>query len=279
MPTAPRPAPSRRRPAERTPPPEPLEPERPVLVDVHDVDFSYGPVQVLFGVSLQVRQGEVLALLGTNGAGKSTLLRVLSGLTTPDRGSVRMEGRDITMLDSERRHRLGLGHVAAGAAVFDTLRVRESLSLAAHAAGLRRAEAVDAVDWAFGSFPQLEQRRAGRVAALSGGQRQMLALAQVLLRRPRILLVDELSLGLAPGVVQNLLAVVREAHAEGTTVVVVEQSVDLALQLATRAVFLERGRVRFDGDPAVLHRRDDLLRPVFIARTPVAGVAPVGGGG
>jgi ABC-type branched-subunit amino acid transport system ATPase component len=247
------------------------------LLSAHGLVVRYGHRRAIDGVDLDVADGELLALLGTNGAGKSTLLRVLSGITAPDVGSVRMEGRDITLLDPERRGRLGIGHVAFGAAVFDTLRVDEGLRLAAHSLGLRGPEAIEAVDWALAQFPRLGERHSSRGAALSGGERQMLALAQMLLRRPRILLADELSIGLAPGIVDNLLDVVRDAHSRGTTVVVVEQSVDLALELATRAVFLERGRVRFDGPPDELRGRDDLLRPVFLARGAVGGPAPAAG--
>jgi ABC-type branched-subunit amino acid transport system ATPase component len=247
------------------------------LLSAHGIVVRYGHRRAVDGVDLEIAEGELLALLGTNGAGKSTLLRVLSGITPPDAGSVRLDGRDITLLDTERRGRLGIGHVAFGAAVFDTLRVDESLRLAAHSLGLRGPEAIDAVDWALELFPRLDERRSSRGAALSGGERQMLALAQMLLRRPRLLLADELSIGLAPGIVENLLAVVRDAHSRGTTVVVVEQSVDLALDLATRAIFLERGRVRFDGPPEVLRSRDDLLRPVFLGRGAVGGPAPAPG--
>jgi ABC-type branched-subunit amino acid transport system ATPase component/MFS family permease len=247
------------------------------LLSAHGIVVRYGHRRAVDGVDLEIADGELLALLGTNGAGKSTLLRVLSGITVPDAGSVRLEGRDITLLDPERRGRLGIGHVAFGAAVFDTLRVDESLRLSAHSLGLRGPEASEAIDWALEMFPRLDERRASRGAALSGGERQMLALAQMLLRRPRVLLADELSIGLAPGIVENLLQVVRDAHSRGTTVVVVEQSVDVALDLATRAVFLERGRVRFDGAPEDLRSRDDLLRPVFLRGGAVGGPAPATG--
>jgi branched-chain amino acid transport system ATP-binding protein len=247
------------------------------LLSAHGLVVSYGHRRAVDGVDVSIADGELVALLGTNGAGKSTLLRALSGITAPNAGSVRLDGRDITLLDPERRCRLGIGHVAFGAAVFDTLRVDEGLRLSAHAIGLRGAALTEAVDWALARFPRLDERRGSRGAALSGGERQMLALAQMLLRRPRILLADELSIGLAPGIVEDLLEVVRDAHSSGTTVVVVEQSVDLALELATRAIFLERGRVRFDGAPEDLRGRDDLLRPVFLARGGIGGPAAAPG--
>jgi branched-chain amino acid transport system ATP-binding protein len=247
------------------------------LLACHAIAVSYGHRRAVDGVDLAIEQGEIVALVGTNGAGKSTLLRVLSGLTAPDAGSVRLEGREITLLDPERRRRLGIGHVAAGAALFDSLRVFESLRLAAHGAGIAGAEAEQATGWALERFPALASRRGSRVAALSGGERQMLALAQALLSPPRVLLVDELSLGLAAGVARDLLTVVREVHERGTTVLLVEQSIDRALELATRAVFMERGRVRFDGAPADLRRRGDLLRPVFLAAAAHGRPAPAGG--
>jgi branched-chain amino acid transport system ATP-binding protein len=172
---------------------------------------------------------------------------------------------NVTLLDAQRRVGLGVAHVAGEGSVFDPLTVRESLALAAHAAGMRGARARTAAERALEWFPVLAARAGGRVATLSGAERQMLALGQALVRSPRLLLVDELSRGLVPAAVEQALEAVRALHAAGTTMVIVEQSADLALSLAPRALFLERGRVCFDGPSAVLRTRDDLLRPVFLA--------------
>jgi ABC-type branched-subunit amino acid transport system ATPase component len=227
---------------------------------------AFGHRRALDGIDLAVHRGEFVAVLGTNGAGKSTLLRALSGLAAPAEGTVRLDGFDVTLLSPERRAELGVAHVAGEASVFDPLTVRESLALAAHASGLRAASARDAVARALGALPALAERSGGRVSTLSGGERQLLAVAQATLRRPRVLLVDELSHGLAPGSTGDALAVVRELHGDGATVVLVEQSAELALAIAGRALFLERGRVRFDGRPEALRARSDLLRPVLLDR-------------
>jgi ABC-type branched-subunit amino acid transport system ATPase component len=187
-------------------------------------------------------------------------------LAAPVEGTVRLDGYDVTLLSAERRAALGVAHIAGEASLFDPLTVRESLALAAHAAGLRGAGAREAVARALAALPALAARAGGRVSTLSGGERQLLAVAQATLRRPRVLLVDELSHGLAPGSTGDALAVVRELHGDGATVVLVEQSAELALAVAERALFLERGRVRFDGRPEALRARGDLLRPVLLER-------------
>jgi ABC-type branched-subunit amino acid transport system ATPase component len=243
----------------------PAENARMSAVECRGVVVAYGHRRALDAVDLTVERGELIVVLGTNGAGKSTLLRVVSGLARPDAGAVRLGGVNVTLLDAQRRVGLGVAHVAGEGSVFDPLTVRESLALAAHAAGMRGARARTAAERALEWFPVLAARAGGRVATLSGAERQMLALGQALVRSPRLLLVDELSRGLVPAAVEQALEAVRALHAAGTTMVIVEQSADLALSLAPRALFLERGRVCFDGPSAVLRTRDDLLRPVFLA--------------
>jgi ABC-type branched-subunit amino acid transport system ATPase component len=234
------------------------------LLACDGIVVHFGNRRALDGVDLAVAEGELVGLVGTNGAGKSTLLRVMAGLVAPDQGTVRIGGWDLTAISADRRARRGVAHVAGSASVFDPLAVRESLGLAAYAAGLAAPAAAEAVASALASFPALAARASAPAATLSGGERQMLALAQALVRRPRILLVDELSQGLAPAAREELLEVVRRLHESGTTMVVVEQSIDLALSLAPRMVFLERGRVRFDGPSPELAARSDLLRPVYL---------------
>ena len=235
------------------------------LLLVRDLEVSYSGVQVLFGVDLEVREGEVIALLGTNGAGKSTLLNAICGVTEADRGAVIFDGRDITHVPPNEIAAMGITQVPGGKGVFPSLTVRENLEAAmwlhhrsTHAASSRRR--VDEL------FPVLTERHDVRAGDLSGGQQQMLALAMAFLSRPRLLLIDELSLGLAPVVVAQLLPVVEELRAAGTTVVLVEQSVNVALDVAERAVFLEKGEVRFSGATAELLDRPDVLRSVFLSQ-------------
>jgi ABC-type branched-subunit amino acid transport system ATPase component len=231
-------------------------------LQVRNLDFSYGTVQVLFDVSLDVHKGETVALLGTNGAGKSTLLRVISGLGVPSRGVVRLHGRTVTYTDPELRARIGIVQLMGGNAVFSALSVEENIRMAAFyydgAELHRRAEA------ALARFPILVERRKTIARELSGGQQQMLALAMALVHEPEVLIIDELSLGLAPVTVQALLETVRELKDQGVTMLIVEQSLNVALEIADRAIFMEKGQVRFDGPAAELAERDDLARAVFL---------------
>lgn len=234
------------------------------LLHVHGVDFAYGPIQVLFDVGFEVQRGEVFALLGTNGAGKSTILRVIAGLGTPGRGVVRFEGEPITFVAPEQRGRLGIRLLPGGKGVFPSLSVRENLEVAAFVYRGDPHDHEQRIARVLALFPELEERLHQKAGSLSGGQQQMLALAGTLLHDPQLLLIDELSLGLAPIVVQRLLAVVEQLKREGKTVVIVEQSINVALALADRAVFLEKGRVRFMGPARDLLERGDLVRAVFL---------------
>jgi ABC-type branched-subunit amino acid transport system ATPase component len=235
----------------------------PLLV-CEGVDFSYGQLQVLFGVDAHVDEGEIVGLLGTNGAGKSTLLRVISGLGIPERGSVAFAGRDITYLDAEARVRLGITQVPGGKAVFRSMNVIENLQSFGYTLGRDRQAVDEAVERCLEAFPRLRERKSSSAAMLSGGEQQMVALSKALILRPKVLLIDELSLGLAPVIVNRLLDMVRRINADGTAVVIVEQSVTTALSLVHRAYFMEKGEVRFDGPAADLIDRHDLLRAVFL---------------
>jgi ABC-type branched-subunit amino acid transport system ATPase component/sugar phosphate permease len=236
---------------------------RPKALQVHNLDFAYGTQQVLFDVNLEVDEGEMVALLGTNGAGKSTLLRVVAGLEHPARGTVRIAGTNSTYLEAEQVMSLGVSMLPGGKMTFPSLTVEENLRAGSFAmrsdAGLAAR-----LDQVFATFPVLGQRRHQKAGTLSGGEQQMLALGRALVHEPRVLLIDELTLGLAPKVVEALLEIVRAINARGTTVILVEQSVNLALTLADRSFFLERGEVRFEGSTAELLERDDLLRPIFL---------------
>jgi ABC-type branched-subunit amino acid transport system ATPase component/MFS family permease len=228
------------------------------------IDFSYGQLQVLFDVDFTVDDGEMVALLGTNGAGKSTLLKVVSGIGLPSTGSVRFRGQDITYLDAERRVPLGITQVPGGRAVFGTLDVVENLKLFGYTLGRDKKRVDAAIEESFEAFPRLYERRNSLAATMSGGEQQMLGLSKALILRPQLLLIDELSLGLAPVIVGQLLEMVRKINATGTAVVLVEQSVNIALSLVDHAYFMEKGEMRFDGPAQQLLERDDLLRAVFL---------------
>jgi branched-chain amino acid transport system ATP-binding protein len=232
------------------------------LLVCRDVDVKYGSVQVLFNVDFEVDEGEIVALLGTNGAGKSTLLRAIGGITAPSNGAIFYDGEDITFLPSHEHVTRGISVVPGGKGVFGGLTVGENLKLAAYAQRPDQ-EPVDH-EVIFDYFPILRTRFGDDASNLSGGEQQMLTLAQAFLARPRLLIIDELSLGLAPAVVEQLLEIVRAISAQGTTIILVEQSVNVALTLAERAVFMEKGEVKFTGSTAELLRRPDILRSVYL---------------
>jgi ABC-type branched-subunit amino acid transport system ATPase component len=234
------------------------------MLACRNVDFSYGQLQVLFDIDFTVDDGEMVALLGVNGAGKSTLLKVISGIGLPWGGSVRYRGVDITYLDAERRLRLGITQIPGGRAVFGPMTVIENLRGFGYTLG-RDTKSLDAaIDRCFEAFPRLAERRNQNASTLSGGEQQMLGLSKGLILQPKLLLIDELSLGLAPVIVGQLLDMVRQINAEGTAVVLVEQSVNIALNLVDHAYFMEKGEIRFDGRARDLLARDDLLRAVFL---------------
>ncbi|HEY4376512.1 MAG TPA: ATP-binding cassette domain-containing protein, partial [Acidimicrobiales bacterium] len=242
-----------------------LIPDTPVVLSCQQVEVSYGPVQILFGVDLDVHQGEIVALLGTNGAGKSTLLKGASGLVKVGGGAVWLDGVSITGEQAEVVARQGMSLMPGGRGVFPTLSVEENLRLGTWMIRKDHRAVSEANARVIDLFPILRQRGHQQAGNLSGGEQQMLSLAMALMVQPKVLMIDELSLGLAPTVVAQLLEVVKLLHAQGTTIVVVEQSVNVALELAERAVFLEKGEVRFSGRTSDLLDRPDILRSVFIA--------------
>ncbi len=227
--------------------------------------MSYGPVQILFGVDLEVHEGEIVALLGTNGAGKSTLLKGASGLVKVGGGSVRLGDASIGGDQAESIARQGLSLMPGGRGIFPTLSVEENLRLGTWMVRKDHGAVSEAKERVLDLFPILRQRAHQQAGNLSGGEQQMLSLSMALMVTPKVLMIDELSLGLAPTVVTQLIQVVKQLHETGTTIVVVEQSVNVALELAERAVFLEKGEVRFSGRTVDLLERPDILRSVFIA--------------
>jgi ABC-type branched-subunit amino acid transport system ATPase component/predicted MFS family arabinose efflux permease len=242
------------------------KPESIPTLQVRNVDFSYGPVQVLFDVDVEVARGEVLALLGTNGAGKSTVLRVIAGLGTPSRGVVRLNGRTITYVAPEQRARLGIHMLIGGKGVFPQMTVRENLEMGAFAYRSNPEDMRARIDRVLALFPRLAEREKQAAGSLSGGEQQMVALARTLLHDPEVLIIDELSLGLAPVVVQELLATIEQLKSQGMTIIIVEQSLNVALAIADRAIFMEKGQVKFSGPARELAERDDLARAVFLGR-------------
>ncbi|MBW9205559.1 ABC transporter ATP-binding protein [Mumia sp. zg.B17] len=208
---------------------------------VEGIQCSYGQVQVLFDAGLVVEEGEMVALLGPNGVGKSTMLKVIAGLLRPDAGSVQLGGVDVTSAPTRERIARGLGQVV-GQATFSSLTVTENLRM--HAYTIQdRAWAEEAVEAALAVFPRLRARQDQPASTLSGGERQMLALSKAIVQDPRILVIDEFSLGLAPVVVGGLLELVRRLNERGTAVLLVEQSVNVALSLVDRAYFMEKGQI------------------------------------
>lgn len=236
----------------------------PILV-ASNVDVFYGKVQTLYGVDFEVRQGEIVALLGVNGAGKSTLLRAISGILPVPRGEITFEGARLNGLDSDEIVRRGVVQVPGGRGTFAGLTIGENLRLGGYIFRKDKKALKRETERVLAYFPWLADRLDQHAGTLSGGEQQQLLLARAFMSDPKLIMIDELSLGLAPIVVEQLLSLVSEMNRQGTSIVIVEQHVDLALEFADRAYFLEKGEVRFHGPCAQLLERDDLLRSVFLA--------------
>ena len=236
------------------------------------VDVSYDKVQILFGVDMEVADNEIVALLGTNGAGKSTLLKAISGLVDPSAGSIIFDGVDITHADAVTTSKMGIIQVPGGKAVFPTLTVAEHFKAGTWLYNKEDPVAVQArIRRVLDMFPRLEERWDQMAGNLSGGEQQQLALGMAFVAKPKLLIIDELSLGLAPAIVEQLLEIVRDIHTQGCTIILVEQSVNVALTVAERAYFMEKGEVRFSGPTSELLGRDDILRSVFLEGAGQAG--------
>ena len=229
------------------------------LLEVEAVDTYYGRVQALHGVSLNIDEGEIVTLIGSNGAGKTTTLRTISGLARPARGHVRLRGTEIAGLAPDRVVMRGIGHAPEGRRVFARMSVLDNLFLGAYvrkdAAGIRSDE-----ERVFGFFPRLRERRNQIAGTLSGGEQQMLAIGRALMSRPRILLLDEPSLGLAPILVDTIFQVIQEINSQGTTILLIEQNAAKALQVANRGYVLETGRIVQEGTAKALLESPDVQR-------------------
>jgi len=229
------------------------------LLELRGVEARYGPIKALHGVSLTVADGEIVALLGANGAGKTTTLRAVSG-TVRHSGEIVFEGKQIARGKPDAVARAGIAHVPEGRGLFTQLSVWENLRMGAYVRGERRTLREEAPR-VFKYFPWLERRRDQQAGTLSGGEQQMLALARALVGRPRLLMLDEPSLGLAPTVVQEIFRIVKELNAnDGLTVLVVEQNANVALDAAARAYVLEVGQVAIEGESAELRRHEGVRK-------------------
>jgi len=233
------------------------------LLEIRDLHVSYGNVEVLHGISLDVGEGEIVALLGSNGAGKTTTLRAISGLIRPRAGEIVMAGQPLNALRAHQIVALGLGHVPEGRRMFGALTVEENLQLGGYL--IRREGAVMAqrMDHVYQTFPRLGERRSQLAGTLSGGEQQMLAIARALMLRPRIIVLDEPSMGLAPKLVRVIFGMIAEICNEGTSILLVEQNARQALRIAHRAYVLESGRIALAG-PARDLAQDSRVRAAYL---------------
>jgi len=229
------------------------------MIEVRDLHVHYGGIHAIKGVSLSVEDGEVVTLIGANGAGKSTTLRTISGLKKPTDGQVLVDGNDITGMSAQARVRLGLSQVPEGRRVFSRMTVLENLELGAYLQKDRRARAADLAR-VYEHFPVLAGRRRQLAGTLSGGEQQMLAMGRAMMARPRFLLLDEPSMGLAPLLVQEIFNIIASINESGTTILLVEQNANKALQVAHRAYVMETGRIVSSGLAADLSNTEDIKR-------------------
>ena len=239
------------------------------LLEARGLRTGYGRLPVVFDVDLEVREGEIVALLGANGAGKTTTLRALSGMLPLMAGDVCLDGASLKGSPPDTIARGGVVHVPQGRGIFPNLRVDETLRLACAMAGVRRAEADERIADAYAVFDRLYERRTQLAGTLSGGEQQMLAIARGLIMKPRLLMIDEMSQGLAPTIVQGLFAIVRSLPEQGVSVMIVEQFVAHALDVASRAYVLEKGEVAFSGDAAELARDEAFVRGSYLGESGV----------
>jgi branched-chain amino acid transport system ATP-binding protein len=229
------------------------------LLTVANLEVSYGAIKALRGVALTVGQGEVVALIGANGAGKTSTLRAISGMVAPAKGTVTLKGENVTGVKAHLMVPRGMAHAPEGRGIFPNLTVQENLDLGAY---LRRDTQgiADDAKRCFGLFPRLEERRAQQAGTLSGGEQQMLAISRSLMSRPKLLLLDEPSLGLAPQVTQTIFRILREVNAEGMSILLVEQNAHLALELAHWAYVLETGDIVMEGTGKALLASEEIRK-------------------
>jgi branched-chain amino acid transport system ATP-binding protein len=239
-------------------PAEGAPPEQGILLELRDVHTYYGRIRALQGISIQVRKGEIVTLIGGNGAGKTTTLRTISGLLHPQRGQIWFDDRDITRVHAHELVRLGIGHAPEGRRIFSRLTVLENLQMGAFTRG--GPETKSDLEHVYTLFPRLRERATQYGGSLSGGEQQMLAVGRALMARPRVLLLDEPSLGLSPILVQEIFSIIQTINAEGTTILLVEQNALQALNVAHRGYVIQTGRVVLADDAKRLAQNEDVRR-------------------
>ena len=232
------------------------------MLEVKDLQVSYGMIQAIKGISFEVNQGEVIALIGANGAGKTTILHTVTGLLAPKAGSIMFEGQDITKVPAHKIVSMGMAHVPEGRRVFAQLSVYDNLKMGAYTRKDKN-EIEESLEMVYKRFPRLEERKNQMAGTLSGGEQQMLAMGRALMSKPKIILMDEPSMGLSPIFVNEIFNIIQEVSASGTTVLLVEQNAKKALSIADRAYVLETGNIALEGDAKVL-MNDDSIKKAYL---------------
>ncbi len=230
-----------------------------VILDVKDIHTFYGTIEALKGVSLEVREGEIVTLIGANGAGKSTTLRSINGLNQPREGTITFQGRDITRTPAHEIVKMGISQSPEGRRIFPRMSVMENLEMGAYQRN-NRAEISEDVDRVFGLFPRLAERKSQKAGTMSGGEQQMLAMGRALMARPKLLLLDEPSMGLAPIFVEKIFEIVEEINKQGTPVLLVEQNALMALEVADRGYVLETGHVALADNAKALRENEQVQK-------------------
>ncbi len=235
-----------------------VDPNAPLL-SMQDVHAAYGRIEALQGITLEVRHGEIVAMLGGNGAGKSTTLKTISGLMHPKAGHIQLEGVDVTTVPAHRLVRLGIGQAPEGRRIFGRMTVTENLQMGAYS---RRDKAEIGADFerVFTLFPRLQERRGQAAGTLSGGEQQMLAIGRALMGRPKLLLLDEPSMGLAPVLVEQIFSIIKDINSQGTTILLVEQNAQMALQVASRGYILQTGKIVLADTSAALAENEQVKK-------------------
>ena len=232
------------------------------MLEVKDIEVYYGMIQALKGISFEVNEGEGIALIGANGAGKTTTLHTITGLLSPKKGSVLFEGQDITKVPAHKIVSLGMAHVPEGRRVFADLSVYQNLKMGAYTRK-DKDEIAKTLEMVYKRFPRLEERKNQLAGTLSGGEQQMLAMGRALMSHPKIIVMDEPSMGLSPILVNEIFDIIKEVSASGTTVLLVEQNAKKALSIADRAYVLETGKIVLEGDAKEL-MNDDSIKKAYL---------------